>query len=233
LQRIVAALRILSYGAAADATDEYIRISETSALVSLRRFCLAICDGFGREYGRQPTEEDMRRILAVNSMRGFSGCLGSIDCQHWNWERCPVAFAGQFMGKEKKPTVVLEAIADGELWIWHAYFGCPGNLNDLNVLNMSETMNSVLKGEYPPYFSFLSTVKSATLRTISQTAFTSPGLYLSRRLQILCRFSTSDSQQRRRQFAKTLKGLLVSLLHAFTYSNDFACCATARTWRTL
>jgi hypothetical protein len=40
LQRIVAALHILAYGSAADATDEYIRISETSALVSLRRFCL-------------------------------------------------------------------------------------------------------------------------------------------------------------------------------------------------
>jgi hypothetical protein len=155
LQRIVAALRILAYGTAADATDEYVRISETSALMSLRRFCLAICEEFGPEYGRQPTEQDMRRILAVNSLRGFPGCLGSIDCQHWKWERCPVAFAGQFLGKEKKPTVILEAIADGELWIWHAYFGCPGSLNDLNVLNLSETMNSVLKGMYPPNFSFL------------------------------------------------------------------------------
>jgi hypothetical protein len=68
LQRIVAALRKFAYGTAADATDEYVRISETSALMSLRRFCLAICEDVGPEYGRQPTEEDMRRILAVNSM---------------------------------------------------------------------------------------------------------------------------------------------------------------------
>jgi Plant transposon protein len=155
VQRVLAALRMLAYGTAADSVDEYVRISESSALESLRRFCNAVCDTFGEEYGRQPTENDLRRILAINEMRGFPGCLGSIDCQHWKWERCPVAFAGQFSGKEKKPTVVLEAIADGELWLWHAYFGCPGSLNDLNVLNMSTTMASILEGKHPPRFTFV------------------------------------------------------------------------------
>jgi hypothetical protein len=155
LQRVLAALRMLAYGTAADAVDEYVRISESSALDSLRCFCQAVCDVFGEEYGRQPTESDLRRILSINEMRGFPGCLGSIDCQNWKWERCPIAFAGQFSGKEKKPTVVLEAIADAELWIWHAYFGCPGSLNDLNVLNMSTTMASVLQGKHPPRFKFV------------------------------------------------------------------------------
>jgi hypothetical protein len=99
LQRVLAALRILVYGTAADAVDESVRISESSALDSLRRFFQAVCDAFGKEYGRQPTENDLRRILSINEMRGFPGCLGSIDCQHWQWERCPVAFAGQFAGK--------------------------------------------------------------------------------------------------------------------------------------
>jgi Plant transposon protein len=55
----------------------------------------------GGEYGRQPKADDIRCILSINAMRGFPGCLGSIDCQHWQWERCPDAFAGQFTGKEK------------------------------------------------------------------------------------------------------------------------------------
>jgi hypothetical protein len=99
LQRIVAAIRMLGYGTAADACDEYIRISEPSASDALRLFCEAVCEEFGGEYGRQPKADDLRRILSINAMRGFPGCLGSIDCQHWQWERCPVAFAGQFTGK--------------------------------------------------------------------------------------------------------------------------------------
>ena len=30
----------------------------------------------------------------------------------------------------------MEAIADYNLWIWHAYFGMPGNNNDINVLDI-------------------------------------------------------------------------------------------------
>ena len=59
--------------------------------------------------------------------------LGSIDCCHWQWKNCPKAFEGQYQGKEGVPTVVLEAIADYDLWIWHAFFGIPGSCNDINV----------------------------------------------------------------------------------------------------
>lgn len=155
LQRVVAALRKLSYGVASDAVDEYVRISESSAHESLSMFCRAICELYGAEYGRKPTEDDLRRILKINANRGFPGCVGSIDCQHWSWEACPIQFAGQFKGKEKKPTIVLEAVADGECWMWHAAFGYPGSLNDLNILDMSSTMERIFRGEFPPRFTFI------------------------------------------------------------------------------
>jgi hypothetical protein len=37
-QKITAAMRMITYGVAADATDEYVRIGESTALESLRRF---------------------------------------------------------------------------------------------------------------------------------------------------------------------------------------------------
>ena len=39
LQKITAAYRILAYGTPADSVDEYIRIGESTAIESLRRFC--------------------------------------------------------------------------------------------------------------------------------------------------------------------------------------------------
>jgi Plant transposon protein len=84
--------------------------------MTLRNLGRAVVDEFRPEYLREPNGEDMRRILAVNESRGFPRCLGSIDCQHWELKNSPEAWAGQFKGKEKKPTVAMEAIADREGW---------------------------------------------------------------------------------------------------------------------
>jgi Plant transposon protein len=97
----------------------------------------------------------LRRILAINAGRGFPGMVGSIDCMHWKWKRCPLAWAGRFKGKDKKPTVALEAIADAELWIWHVFFGAAGSMNDVNVLDHSPTIEKVIAGKFPPKMKYL------------------------------------------------------------------------------
>ena len=76
--------------------------------------------------------------------------LGSIDCMHWSWKNCPKAWHGQFHGKKKVSTIILEAVADQETWIWHAFFGMTGSLNDINVVNRSPLMNKIANGETTP-----------------------------------------------------------------------------------
>lgn len=51
--------------------------------------------------------------------------------------------------KSKKPTIVLEAVADFELWIWHAFFGLPGSRNDINVLDRSPLFKEYTHGHAP------------------------------------------------------------------------------------
>lgn len=152
--RIIAALRIISYGMGYDQVDELCEMSACSAKLTFEDFIHHVCEVFGPEYLRHPNEQDLRRILAMNSARGFPGCLGSWDCQHWTWKNCPVAWAGQYKGKEKAPTVVLEAIADGELWIWGCFFGSPGSMNDINVLDASTLVADILEGRALPSFEY-------------------------------------------------------------------------------
>ena len=109
-----------------------------------------VISAFGDTYLQRPTKEDMQRLLYVGEMRGFPGMIGSIDCMHWEWKNCPSAWAGQFSGKEGKPTIVLEAVASYDLWIWHAFFGTPGTCNDINVLDRSPVFDDVLQGVSPP-----------------------------------------------------------------------------------
>ncbi|CAN1267940.1 hypothetical protein LINPERPRIM_LOCUS12970 [Linum perenne] len=94
--------------------------------------------------------------------------LGSIDCMHWPWKNCPVDWKGQFTrGDQGVPTIMLEAVASQDLWIWHAFFGVAGSNNDINVLNQSPLFNDVLGG-YSPDIQF----------TVNGTTYTK-GYYLA------------------------------------------------------
>nr|XP_023920673.1 uncharacterized protein LOC112032148 [Quercus suber] len=71
LQKITAALRMLAYGVSGDLIDEYVRIGETTALESLKKFVTAVIDVFSEEYLRKPNNEDIARLLAHGERRGF------------------------------------------------------------------------------------------------------------------------------------------------------------------
>ncbi|XP_066166005.1 protein ALP1-like [Oryza sativa Japonica Group] len=150
LLKCTAALRMLAYGTSADILDENLQIAETTVIESLVNFCKGIIDCFGPKYLRRPTAEDIQRLLHVGEARGFPGMLGSIDCMHWEWKNCPVAWKGQYTrGDHGVPTVMLEAVASHDLWIWHAFFGVAGSNNDINVLNQSSLFTAQRQGIAP------------------------------------------------------------------------------------
>ncbi|XP_015697119.2 uncharacterized protein LOC107305093 [Oryza brachyantha] len=78
MQKITAVFRMLSYGIAADAVDEYVRIGGSTTIESLKRFVVAMNEVFGEEYLRSPNETDIARLLTVGEARGFPGMLGSV-----------------------------------------------------------------------------------------------------------------------------------------------------------
>ena len=45
--------------------------------------------------------------------------------------------------------MILEAVASHDLWIWHAFFGMPGSLNDINVLRRSALFDRLTSGTAP------------------------------------------------------------------------------------
>nr|XP_017246923.1 PREDICTED: uncharacterized protein LOC108218475 [Daucus carota subsp. sativus] len=122
LQKCTKTLRMLAYGGPADYVDEYIRIGEITAIDCLVNFCKGFNEIFGAEYLRRPNIEDIHRLLQMGEARGYPGLLGSIDCMHWDWINCPVSWKGQFIGGDHgTPTIMLEAVASQDLWIWHAF----------------------------------------------------------------------------------------------------------------
>jgi hypothetical protein len=150
LQKMTAAIRMLAYGVTADLMDEYLRIGERTAMDSFIHFVKAVVSIFSAEYLRSPNSEDIARLLAIGESRGFPGMLGSIDCMHWKWKNCPNAWKGMYSGHIREPTIILEAVASHDLWIWHAFFGLPGSHNDINVLERSDVFANLAEGRAPP-----------------------------------------------------------------------------------
>lgn len=61
-----------------------------------------------------------------------------------------MGWQGQFTrGDIKNPTIILEAVASCDRWIWHAYIGVAGSNNDINVLNQSLLFVDVIRGHTP------------------------------------------------------------------------------------
>jgi hypothetical protein len=87
--------------------------------------------------------------MAYNMARRFSGMLG-IDCMYWAWKNYPFAWQGMCKGHKGACSVVLEAMADQDLWIWHALFGMIGSRNDINVLQCSNVFAKLVEGHSPP-----------------------------------------------------------------------------------
>uniref|UniRef100_A0A0D3AQ37 DDE Tnp4 domain-containing protein n=1 Tax=Brassica oleracea var. oleracea TaxID=109376 RepID=A0A0D3AQ37_BRAOL len=99
---------------------------------------------FAQFYRRRPTPEDLERLLHIGEERGFPGMIGSIDCMHWEWKNCPTAWKEMYSRGTGKPTIMLEAVASYDLWIWHAFFGAPGTMNDLNIVDRSPVFDDII-----------------------------------------------------------------------------------------
>jgi hypothetical protein len=149
IQKMTAAFRMLTHGVAADYVDEYVRIGKTTAIESLEKFVKAVVSIYSNNYLRSPNIDDVAKLLEVGERRGFPGMLGSIDCMHWKWKNCPTGWKGMFSRHCHEPTMILEAVASQDLWIWHAFFGLPGSQNDINVLEQSSVFSVLTEGRAP------------------------------------------------------------------------------------
>ncbi|XP_021810356.1 uncharacterized protein LOC110753715 [Prunus avium] len=109
---------MLAYGAFADQVDEIARMGKSTALESLKA-----------------------------EARGFPGVIGSINCMHWQWKNCPTAWQGDYGNRKRQKSIILEAVAGFDTWVWHAFFEVARSQNDLNVLGQSPVFNDVLRGE--------------------------------------------------------------------------------------
>ena len=144
LQKVCAAIRQLAYGTASDHVEEYTGVADSTALSCLRKFCKFVIRQYGPEYLGAWKERDIKKEMKANADRGFPGMLGSIDCTHWQWKMCPISWQGMYQDRNRKRSIVAEAIAGHDMYFFQAFVGCPGSMNDLNIMGVSTMQSSYM-----------------------------------------------------------------------------------------
>jgi hypothetical protein len=136
-------LQVLALGVAPSSLCHYYQMSKVHAKEACNRFDSIVFRLYHHQYLSQPTATDLKNIIMLHKRKHkVCGLMGSLDCTHVVWKNCPKAWEGSFKGKEKKTTIVLEAACDYNHYFWHASFGYPGSLNDVNILRFSSLYKS-------------------------------------------------------------------------------------------
>ena len=137
-----------------NAWRDYFQMGELTGWLTVEIFCSCVAHNpvFHACYLHTYVEDDAKHVsLLHEDVHGIPGMLGLLDCMHVHRKNCPITYQGASQGKEKFSTLVLEAIADHNLWFWHAVFGFTGSWNDTNILVVSPLHQQFLDGSHSKF----------------------------------------------------------------------------------
>ena len=133
--KVLGALRMSAKGCSFDAIAELSGMSISTMQAFYHDFWDKFVDVFRDRWIIYPTNAvEAADNLAVYSRLGFPGAVGSVDCTHVYWGRCPAQFSNTFSGKEKKPTVAYEVTVNHSCRVLYISAGHPGSRNDKTIV---------------------------------------------------------------------------------------------------
>ena len=89
------------------------------------------------------TEEEMRHLVGLFKRVGHPGCVGSVDCVHIVWDKCPAGFLSSCKGKEKLPTLAFECVVSHTKKILSVSQFFAGATNDKTIARFDEAIKKV------------------------------------------------------------------------------------------
>jgi Plant transposon protein len=147
--KLLLPLKCMAYGVPPHCFRDYFHMSTTLARKCCIHFDRKMREVYIEEYLRCPDSQDIVNINKLHkTVHHVDGMFGSLDCMHTYWKNCPVAWQGSYKGKEKRPSIVLEAIGDYHMWLWHAAYGYAGCMNDIGILTISPFMQKLMDGSF-------------------------------------------------------------------------------------
>lgn len=128
--QVLGVLRVLGRATCFDGIEEITGGSAETHRVFFHKFCERFAKRY-YEYVYLPrTQEETRRWAMDYSRMGLTGAIGSTDCVHVHWERCPHGLANLCTGKEGYPSLSYQATVNHKMRFMSCIKGFYGSVND-------------------------------------------------------------------------------------------------------
>jgi hypothetical protein len=141
--KVLGCLRALGRGSCFDDIAEASGMSEECARVSFHKFCKNFSDNQYSTWVKPPQGERLDSIMHVYQRMGLVGCIGSMDCVHVKWNKCPVSLTNLCEGKEGYPTLVFEVVVSHSREILSCTKSFYGASNDKTIVKYDSFVTQV------------------------------------------------------------------------------------------
>ena len=144
--KVLGALYALANGATQFMVSRHTNLSEEihrSFFLKWLHHMASISD----EYIYMPRDDaTYKRVVGEYTARGFPGCIGSIDCVHIGWDRCPTQYTNVYTGMEGFHSIAYEVICTSRKFIQSVTVGHPGTRNDKHIVRTDDNVLELLYG---------------------------------------------------------------------------------------
>lgn len=146
--KLLGVLRILGRNWCLDDVNEACGISEREMDRFFHNFCETFVRHFWGKYVKSPAEDrELEEVMSIYSKLGLPGCIGSIDCVHLKWDKCPESFRNDCKGKEGYPSLVYEVSVDHMRRIRSCTNEFWGSINDKTIVKYDDYVMAVREGK--------------------------------------------------------------------------------------
>ena len=91
-------------------------------------------------------DESLKFVCDEYAQLGLPGCVGSVDCVHIGWSKCPTQHLHLYKGKEGYPSVAYEVVCTARKFIQSVSQGHPGARNDKHIARTDPAVTDLLYG---------------------------------------------------------------------------------------
>lgn len=142
------ALRILGRGHSSDDNWDGCEVCESTCTAIFHKFIRGMVRHFFVDSVKPPTGDRLAQVMATYSRLGYPGAVGSIDCTHIFWGKCPVSLTNLCKGKEKTPSLSFEVVVDHDGFIHSCTKGFVGTCSDKMIVVNDAYAKQVARGLY-------------------------------------------------------------------------------------
>ena len=141
--KLLGVLRILGRNWCCDDVAEASGMGESTVRRGFLDFCNNFVENYYDKYIYRPTGEKLAKMMKIYSRMGLPGCIGSTDCVHLKWYRCPVGLTNLCKGKEGFPSLSYSCTVDHHRRILGVTRSNYGTRNDKTIVRLDTYITDV------------------------------------------------------------------------------------------